>query len=97
MKTNFKGTGTLTDFVADSVTVFNALQNAEVIMPPNYGGTQPTLGIVETQGGAEFVLDMGNAVMVTENNIKVESTATGVTINDVSVTTSGGKIKVTVT
>ncbi len=97
MKTDFKGTGPFKNFVADSVTVFNALSNAEVIMPQNYAGNQPTLGIVERdEGGSSLVLNMEDAILITQDNVRFDITTAGVTVENYEVSVSGGQLKVTV-
>lgn len=66
---NFTGTNSMKAFVADSVTVFNAINNAEVLMPPQFEGTRPEFIFSE---GASFELDMKDAIVFDPNAVEFE-------------------------
>lgn len=65
MDTKFKGKGTksMKGFVADSVTLFNALLNTEVKMPSNFAGEGPTIELIEEGDNSKLELDMNDAIV----------------------------------
>ena len=71
MKSDFKGTGSLVEFVESSNKVFSALDNAEVRVPDGYDGDVPRLFIDESsESKAKLVLDMQDALLFTLNNVR---------------------------
>jgi hypothetical protein len=68
---NFVGKGAMKEFVENTNKTANALNNAIVVMPPEYGGEIPTFSII-TQGGdtSKLVLDMEDALVFSLANVK---------------------------
>ena len=88
MKSDFKGTGTMVEFVDESNKMFSALTNARVIVPTGYSGQEPTLRIDETGAeNASLVLDMGEALVFTLNNIEWEF------FGDAAITSKGAYVR----
>jgi hypothetical protein len=69
MKNNFKGTGSLVEFVNSANALFSAINNVQVIVPKNYVGVEPTLKLNEDGEKSSLVFDFGDALIFTENNI----------------------------
>jgi len=62
----WRGTGSLTEFVAEMVKLLTAMNNIKVIMPRYYSGVEPTL--VFTAG--QLIFDMAEALIFTLNNVE---------------------------
>lgn len=96
LKTDFKGTGSLKEFVAESDKLFNALNNAEVRVPDEYAGEVPRLYIEESGGDkTALVLDMEDALLFTLNNVKW-SISGGAVIEYRAVYVDNGKLNIVV-
>ena len=65
-KTDFKGTGSMKEFVSENVLLLEAMNNIKVIMPPYYQGAPPTLSF----DGASLVLDFGDALIFSLQNVE---------------------------
>jgi len=71
-KEDFKGTGSLKDFVDEANKLFSAANNIKVTMPVNYSGAEPTMAY----DGTSLVFDMGDALIFTLNNVVWNLTGT---------------------
>lgn len=97
MKTDFKGTGPMAEFVAESTNLFKALQNMRVIMPPGFSGSPPELKLESNEGGAVLKLIMNDAIMFREDHVFIESaTISGGTLQGVDYRVENGKLIITV-
>lgn len=69
IKAKFKGKGHLKKFVDDSTTLFQALNSANVKVPAQYEGIEPSLGIIEGLDNSRLVFDMGEGLMLNQESV----------------------------
>ena len=65
-KSDFKGTGSMEKFVSEMALLLEAMNNINVVMPPYYAGTPPTLKF----DGQSLVFDFGEALIFSLKNIE---------------------------
>lgn len=90
-KGDFKGKGPMKKFVDESNLIFSALNNPKVLMPKEYVGIQPTLKFNEDS----VVLDFGDALIFTTNNITWNLTGTATFVSR-SASVINGKLSISV-
>jgi len=75
MTQKFKGAGSMVRFVEESNKVFSALENIEVLVGSKYKGAPPTFKLSRGKG---LVFDMGDALIMDENNVVWDTSGTAV-------------------
>lgn len=65
LKSYFKGTGSIKEFVKESNLLFSALNNIKFIMPAGYSGVYPSMEIKE----GSLIFDFGDCLVFTTKNI----------------------------
>ena len=96
LNTKYEGTGSMKGFVASSVALFKAINEAKVEVPKNYAGAEPTLSIKDSDKDPKLVLDMAEALLFTLNNVSWDLSGTA-TFVSTDVTVNNGKLIISVT
>jgi len=90
-KTDFKGTGTMKDFVSENVLLLEAMNNIKVTMPPYYSGAPVALRF----DGSSLLLDFGDALVFSLQNVEWEFPGIAEIVSNTAEVT-GGKQLITV-
>lgn len=91
LKDDFKGTGNMKRFCEESNKLFSALNNIQFKMPTGYVGIAPTARVED----ARIVLDMGQALIFTLNNVEWDLTGSA-TFNSYSAQVVNGQLVISV-
>ena len=64
-RTDYEGTGNMTEFCKESNRLFAALNNVVFLMPSGYAGIEPSMRVEE----GRIVFDFGSALIFTLSNV----------------------------
>ena len=90
-KEDYKGTGSMEEFISDCVLLFTSLNNVNVIMPPNYSGNPVELVFEE----GETKLNMADALIFSLDNVVWNFTGDA-DIDSYSAEVVGGQLQINV-
>ena len=91
-KTDFKGTGSMEEFVKEMSLLLESMNNIKVQMPPYYAGAVPTLAF----DGASLVFDMGEALIFSLENTEWSFISETTEPVSYEANVEGGKLALTV-
>jgi len=90
-KDDFEGTGTMEDFVATLNRLFGAMNNINIIVPPDYAGSPPSM----TFDAGKLTFNFGDALVFTLNNVEWNLTGDAVYVSN-TVEVVNGKLVISV-
>ena len=92
-KDDFKGTGNMRSFCDEANKLFAAMNNIDIVMPPEYSGPEPTLEFRE----GRLVFDFGSALIFTTENIDWDLTGdAGISFDTYTADVVDGQLEITV-